>query len=195
VLLAVQNLFSTLQKGACSAYYDIAYYVIKSSPMDPTRDTVKIEDAMKEITDMLNTTKLAPSSSDSTSYASGKKMIYDAIISLYKSIADASSVNGVISQSKARQIILDVLASICPNQPIPKESVLAQSGVQNSMPVRTMSKSSFGSSCGCWTWIILLIIVLAVVGYLYYANKGNIRFTIPQRIAAFGRQIKTIQKM
>ena len=58
------------------------------------------------------------------------------------------------------------------------------------------SISSFGETCGCWTWIILLILVLAIVGYILYHNRATIKIPgLPQRIAQFGRQIKSIKRM
>ena len=58
------------------------------------------------------------------------------------------------------------------------------------------SMSSFGETCGCWTWIIMLILVLAIVGYILYQNRATIKIPgLPQRIAQFGRQIKTIKRM
>ena len=58
------------------------------------------------------------------------------------------------------------------------------------------SMSSFGETCGCWTWIILLILVLAIVGYILYQNRATIKIPgLPQRIAQFGRQIKSIKRM
>ena len=69
-------------------------------------------------------------------------------------------------------------------------------------PVTTVLKSTFGSmssfgeTCGCWTWIILLILVLAIVGYILYHNRAVLKIPgLPHRIAAFGRQIKTIKRM
>ena len=58
--------------------------------------------------------------------------------------------------------------------------------------------SSFGESCGCTIWIILLILVLVAAGYMYYINRGNIKLpklpNLPGRIAQFGRDIKSIRK-
>lgn len=55
--------------------------------------------------------------------------------------------------------------------------------------------SNFGDSgCGCTIWIILLLVVLLVVGYIYNMNKDTIKLpTLTQRIAKFGRQIKSIK--
>ena len=54
---------------------------------------------------------------------------------------------------------------------------------------------SFGSS-GSNIFIILLLIVLVVTGYLIYKNRDKIKMpSLPQRIAQFGRQIKSIKKM
>jgi hypothetical protein len=58
-----------------------------------------------------------------------------------------------------------------------------------------MSKSNFGSmGSGFLIFIVLLLIVGGVLYYLH--SKGKVKIPgLPQRIAAFGRQIKAIRKM
>ena len=57
------------------------------------------------------------------------------------------------------------------------------------------SMERFGS-CGSNIFIVILLIVLAVAGYLIYKNRDKIKIpSLPQRIAQFGRQIKSIKKM
>ena len=96
--------------------------------------------------------------------------------------------DGKIDLPTAQQNILDILDSFCP----PKSSI--------SEPVKSTfgSMSSFGESCGCTIWIILLILVLVAAGYMYYINRGNIKLPklpkLPGRIAQFGRDIKSIRK-
>ena len=56
------------------------------------------------------------------------------------------------------------------------------------------SMESFGS-CGSNIFIVILLIVLALAGYLIYTNRDKIKIpSLPQRIAQFGRQIKSIKK-
>jgi len=56
------------------------------------------------------------------------------------------------------------------------------------------SIEGFGS-CGSTVFIIILLIVLGLAGYLIYTNRDKIKIpSLPQRIAQFGRQIKSIKK-
>jgi len=56
------------------------------------------------------------------------------------------------------------------------------------------SIESFGST-GSTIFIIILLIVLGLAGYLIYTNRDKIKMpSLKQRIAQFGRQIKSIKK-
>lgn len=79
-----------------------------------------------------------------------------------------------------------------------------QSSMETSPPIPLMSpiiKSTFGSmenfgSCGSSIFIVILLIILAIIGYILYINKDTIKIpTLHQRIANFGRQIKSIKRM
>jgi hypothetical protein len=64
-------------------------------------------------------------------------------------------------------------------------------------PVITTTKSKFGnmSGCSCTSWIFLLLLIAVVCGVMYYKNKkGNPFPNMQQRIAQFGREIKSIKK-
>jgi hypothetical protein len=53
--------------------------------------------------------------------------------------------------------------------------------------------SRFGESCGCGMWIFLFLIIIIAAVVLH--TKGKLKIpTIGQRVAQFGRQIKTIKR-
>jgi hypothetical protein len=53
------------------------------------------------------------------------------------------------------------------------------------------SMSNFGSMGGSWIMILLLLIIVAV---LYFYSQGKLKFpTMGQRVAQFGRDIKSIR--
>jgi hypothetical protein len=91
---------------------------------------------------------------------------------------------------------LPVLAST-PPMPVFQSDVISTGPVATGLvsTFGAMSISSFGSTAS--GFMIFLVILLIVGGVLYYLHsKGKVKIPgLPQRIAAFGRQIKAIRKM
>ena len=58
-----------------------------------------------------------------------------------------------------------------------------------------VSMEKFGS-CGSSIFIVILLIIIMLIGFVLYTNKDIIKIpTLHQRIANFGRQIKSIKRM
>jgi len=169
---ALQTAIDTLQNLGCSKYYQDMLKNINDM-MKGDEKPKKSAEFILEITE--GNTK---SIKNLNLPADTTKIITDALNNLAITIITNTSTNGMMDPVKFKQSYIDALNSFCPQ----------------TSPT-SISKSNFGDSdCGCTIWIILLLVVLLVVGYIYNMNKDTIKLpTLPQRIAKFGRQIKSIK--
>ena len=86
-------------------------------------------------------------------------------------------------------------------QPMMKKTISTFGSTDDSMSQIIDSVKNFGSmenfgNCGSNIFIVILLIILAIIGFVLYKNRDTIKMpTLSQRIAMFGRQIKSIKRM
>jgi hypothetical protein len=205
-LRAAQNLLTTIQHVGCKTIIPKIIYEIKNAPNQenfPT-DPAVVE---KQIVNMI--TNIVMQVAKDTNNNSMANELGKSMYQLFNIGLQNSTVNGKIDQSVFKQNMIDMYSSFCPSgmlgsyTPPPKiqpvssepESKVASAANAVKSTFGAMSISTFGSMGG--GFLIFLILLLIVGGVFYYLHsKGKVKIPgLPQRIAAFGRQIKAIRKM
>jgi hypothetical protein len=183
-LEAVKNVISVVQQIGCQEIIPKLITKLQNEP----KSTKKMGSAF--IINMLTNDlgKMLKATEYDISKDSKKNLIKQ-INTLVTVIVTNASVDGMVSEDTAKQNMIDVYKSFCP------------SSMGAYVPPTPPNKSTFGSmetfgSCGSNIFIVILLIILAIVGFILYKNKDTIKIpTLSQRIANFGRQIKSIKRM
>ena len=184
ILIALGGVFNSLQEGVCNNHYGDIYSAIQSMKYEEGSDGADPKTVVLALADALSES-LAPKEGDTEWMIKDKKLLLNSLTNLITILVNSSAVNGVISQKQAKQNMLDLIASICPNGN-PNYTTGAM-GVD--------SKSNFGSSGGNSMYLILIIIVLALLTVCFvYKHKNAPKISLPQQIANFGRSIRSIRR-
>ena len=195
---ATQKVISAIQTIGCQEVVPQMIYNIQNAPMDKKYGNLNPEEIKKayvvQVDAFINQMNVKKNIREESI-----NILRSSLINLSNICIDNATMDGKVNQELSRKLLIDILTSFCPGNLLgrykpPVEEIIAEKTQSTLSTFGDMS--SFGATCNCMIWIALLVLVLAVAGYILYTNRGNIKMpSLPQRIARFGRQIKAIRKM